>query len=161
MPGSMRLFNKFRSRDINIEKPVSDKKQILTYYAFNEPALNGFSQSLSKERANKESAYNILFQKDIETSTLTEILDDNLPLNQEIDFLSIDVEGLDFLVLQSTDFKKYRPKVIVIEALRVSLDDIDNNEITKYLKKFNYSIHSKAVNSLIFVSNEFYSKRYK
>ncbi len=39
MPGSMDLFNRLRHRDINLERAVSDSKQILTYYAFNEPAL--------------------------------------------------------------------------------------------------------------------------
>jgi hypothetical protein len=68
----------------------------LTYYAFNEPALNGFSKELSDERKNANNNYHIIF----ETSTLTEILDNNLPQNQEIDFLSIDVEGLDFMVLK-------------------------------------------------------------
>jgi len=46
MPGSMDLFNRLRPRDINLEKSVSDSKQIMTYYAFNEPALNGFSGSV-------------------------------------------------------------------------------------------------------------------
>ena len=32
MPGSMIAFDKLRPRDINIERPISDKKQILTYY---------------------------------------------------------------------------------------------------------------------------------
>lgn len=104
MPGSMRLFEKIRPRDINIEKPISDKKQVLTYYAFNEPALNGFSKELSESR-DSEGPYSILFTKDIETSTLTEILDYKLLDKQNIDFLSIDVEGLDFMVLKSNDFK--------------------------------------------------------
>ena len=55
MPDSMIPFNKIRPRDINIEKPVSDKKQVLTYYAFNEPALNGFSKELSDTRSNKNN----------------------------------------------------------------------------------------------------------
>ena len=61
MPGSMKSFNKLRKRDINIEKPVSDKKQILTYYAFNESALNGFSKELSEERSNKNNGYDIIY----------------------------------------------------------------------------------------------------
>jgi FkbM family methyltransferase len=156
MPDSMKPFNKFRPRDINIEKPVSGKKQVLTYYAFNEYALNGFSKELSEERASNENNYHIIFEKDIETLTLTEILDNNLPTNQEIDFLSIDVEGLDFMVLQSNNFKKYKPKVILIEILGSSLHNIENNEITKYLKQFNYSIYAKAINTVIFRENEFY-----
>ena len=160
MPDSMKLFERIRPRDINIEKAVSDKKQVLTYYAFNEPALNGFSKELSKERDGKGN-YFIQFTKDIETSTLTEILDNNLPKNQNIDFLSIDVEGLDFMVLKSNNFEKYRPKVILIEILGSSLNDIENNEISKYLKEYDYSIYAKAVNTVIFISNQFYKEKYK
>lgn len=155
MPGSMIAFNKFRPRDINIEKPISDKKQVLTYYAFNDPALNGFSKELSEIR-NSHSSYFIKFTKDIETTTLEDILDKNLPKNQEIDFLSIDVEGLDFMVLRSNNFEKYKPKVILIEILEFNLNDIKNNEIAKYLRFYDYSIYAKTVNTNIFINDKFY-----
>jgi len=154
MPNSMKQFNKSRPRDINIEKPISEKKQILTYYGFNEPALNGFSRELSEER-NGKNGYFIEFTHNIETCTLEEILNNNLPDNQEIDFLSIDVEGLDFEVLKSNNFEKYRPKVILIELLGSSLSSIENNEISKFLEKINYSIYAKAVNTVIFVEQKF------
>jgi len=151
MPNSMKRFNRSRPRDINIEKPISEKKQILTYYGFNEPALNGFSKELSEER-NGKGGYFIKFTYDIETSTLEEILDNNLPDNQKIDFLSIDVEGLDFEVLKSNNFEKYKPKVILIEMLGISLSSIENNEVYKFLKNNNYSIYAKAVNTVIFIN---------
>lgn len=159
MPDSMKSFEKIRPRDINIEKPVSDKKQVLTYYAFNEPALNGFSKKLSAQR-DKQGNYFIKFTKELETATLEEILDNNLPKKQEIDFLSIDVEGLDFSVLKSNNFDKYRPKVILIEVLGSSLSEIENNDITKYLNGLNYKVYAKAINTVIFISNEFYNERY-
>ena len=158
MPGSMKAFDKIRPRDINIEKPVSDKKQILTYYAFNEPALNGFSKELSKERDGLKNYY-IEFEKDIETSTLEEILNENLPKNQQIDFLSIDVEGLDFIVLASNAFEKYKPKVILIEILGSCLKDIEENEIAIYLNQYNYSIYAKAANTVIFIKDKFFKER--
>jgi len=153
MPGSMIAFNRMRPRDINIEKPVSNKKQLLTYYAFNEPALNGFSKELSEERDGKGS-YFVKFTKDIETSTLEEILDDNLPKVQSIDFLSIDVEGLDFNVLKSTNLEKYHPKVILVEILNSSLVDIQVNEIYKFLTDAGYELYAKAVNTVIFKYKE-------
>lgn len=154
MPDSMKAFKKFRPRDINIEKPVADKKQVLTYYAFNEPALNGFSKELSEKR-NGIGNYFIKFTKDIETATLDEILDSNLPLKQQIDFLSIDVEGLDFMVLKSNNFEKYKPKVILIEILESSLSEIKDNEIAKYLNQLGYSIYAKAVNTVFFMHHDF------
>jgi len=154
MPNSMKLFNKLRPKDINIEKPVSDTKQFLTYYAFNEPALNGFSKELSDERDGK-GGYFIEFTKEIETLTLEEILDESLPDNQSIDFLSIDVEGLDFNVLKSNNFKKHRPKVVLVEILGSSLNTIFESEITKYLSEYGYDVYAKAVNTVIFVDNEY------
>ena len=154
MPGSMTAFNRIRPRDINIEKPVSNKKQLLTYYAFNEPALNGFSKELSEERDGKGS-YFIEFTKDIETSTLEEILDNNLPKAQTIDFLSIDVEGLDFNVLKSANIEKYYPKVILVEMLNNSLTDIQVDEIYKFLTGAGYELYSKAVNTVFFKHKDF------
>lgn len=154
MPGSMKAFESIRPKDINIEKPVSDKKQILTYYAFNEPALNGFSKELSEQRDGVGN-YFIKFTKDIETATLEEILDQNLPKNQQIDFMSIDVEGLDFMVLKSNDFDTYKPKVVLIEILESSLSDIENNEIAEFLKQYGYTIYAKAVNTVFFIEKNF------
>ena len=153
MPGSMIAFNRMRPRDINIEKPVSNKKQLLTYYAFNEPALNGFSKELSEERDGKGS-YFVKFTKDIETSTLEEILDDNLPKVQSIDFLSIDVEGLDFNVLRSTNLEKYHPKVILVEILNSSLADIQISKIYQFLTDAGYELYAKTVNTVIFKHKE-------
>ena len=59
-------FNKLRSRDINIEKAVSDKKETLTYYMFNVPALNSFSKELSCQR-NGLRNYRIISERKIET----------------------------------------------------------------------------------------------
>ena len=157
MPGSMKAFNQIRPRDINIEKPISDQKQILTYYAFNDSALNGFSKELSDKRDGK-GEYQIEFTKEIETTTLKDILNKYLPENQNITFLSIDVEGLDFKVLKSNDFEKYKPKVILIEILGSRLIDIDNNEISKYLSQYGYSIYAKTVNTSFFITSEFYEE---
>ena len=47
MPGSMRLFNKYRTRDKNIEIAISDASQNMKYYIFNESALNTFSEEMA------------------------------------------------------------------------------------------------------------------
>jgi FkbM family methyltransferase len=154
MPGSMKSFNKIRSRDINIEKPISKDKCILKYYAFNEPALNGFSKELSLLRDESEN-YKILFTLDIETVTLEDVLNQYLPKNQVIDFLSVDVEGLDFDVLKSINLDKYRPKVILVEILGRTISEIYNDPIYSFLVNENYILYSKAVNTVFFVCKNF------
>lgn len=160
MPGCMKLFNKFRPRDINIEKPISDKQEILKYYVFNEPALNTFSQELAKERDSK-NGYFIKEIVSVQTFTLEEILDKYLPQNQDIDFLSIDIEGFDFIALRSLNLNKYKPKVILIEILSTTLEDIINHEITIYLKNFDYLIFAKTFNTVFFVNKTFFKTFFK
>jgi len=150
MPKSMDIFNKVRPRDINIEQPISDRQQALTYYAFNEPALNGFSKRLSDTR-DGIADYKVVFTKELETKTLDSVLETYLPSEiSEIDFLTIDVEGLDFQVLKSINLTKYQPKVILVEILGSSLSELDDNEITRYLESQEYKIYAKAVNTVIF-----------
>ena len=149
MPNSMCLFNKIRPRDINIEIPISDKKQKLKYYMFNEPALNTFSKEIAEKRADKND-YKIISEKEMETSTLEEIFKKYLPYSQEIDFMSIDVEGLDLQVLKSNNWKQFRPKFVLVEILGSSIKDIANSKEYKYLSEFEYEIFAKTVNTVIF-----------
>ncbi len=156
-PGSMALFKKIRPRDINLEFAISDKKEVLNYYIFNEPALNTFSKELAEERHGKDG-YFIKSIVKIETVTLTEVLDRYLPVNQKIDFLSIYVEGLDYQVLKSIDFDKYKPKVILIEMLSSCLENVLNNEIVSFLKSKNYILFAKTFHTVVFIKHDIYYK---
>jgi len=154
MPGSMKLFRKIRSRDINLEFAISNKRQNLIYYCFNEPALNGFSKILSIER-NKKEEYKIIDEIKIETLTLAEVLDTYLPSDTIIDFLSVDVEGLDFQVLTSNDWSKYKPNVVLVEDLNFSFDSPDNSKIYKFLMDKNYHLIAKTMNTVFYINDSF------
>ena len=154
MPGSMKLFRKIRSRDINLEIAISNKKQTLIYYCFNDPALNGFSKTLSIER-NKKKEYKIIDEIKIKTLTLAEVLDDYLPSDTTIDFLSVDVEGLDFQVLTSNDWTKYRPNVVLVEDLYLFFDNPDNSKIYKLLIGKGYHLVAKTMNTVFYINNSF------
>lgn len=159
-PGSMEIFKKIRPKDINLEIPISNTKQKLTYYIFNQLALNGFSKKLSHERDGMEMIGGfkpkIVSQIELETSTLSEILDKYLPLNQTIDFLSIDVEGLDYEVLQSNNWDKYRPKIVLIEDTEMTaVNQNAQTPITSFMKEKGYQLFGKTVYTLIFKAEDF------
>ncbi len=150
MPGSMDMFSRDRPLDINLEIPVSDKDEVLTYYIFNEPALNGFSRELSDSR-NGLRQYKIIDMKGLRTRTLASILDELMPMGQKIDFLSIDVEGLDFQVLNSNNWVKYRPEVVLIEALGgANVADVLACETNLFMEANGYSLFAKTFNTLFF-----------
>lgn len=148
-PGAIQAFNRFRKRDINLNIGVSSKKDKLTFYCFNEPALNGFSKELSTERNADSSKYKIIQELPIETYPLAEILDTHLPKGQNIDFLTIDVEGLDLQVLQSNNWTKYKPEHILVED-RIDFDNLADSEIYSYLKEQGYQLVAKTLRTLFF-----------
>lgn len=150
MPDSMRSFRKERPRDISIEVPISAESKTMTYYIFNEPALNGFDARLSKEREVENSNYKVIQTVNLKTRRIDEVLNEYLPPGQVIDFLSIDVEGLDFEVLQSNDWAKYKPEVILVEVLGSSLASIADSEITEFLSEHDYVLYAKSVNTVVY-----------
>jgi FkbM family methyltransferase len=158
MPGSMGNFHAERARDINLEIPVMRTKEKLTYYQFNEPALNGFSKDLSISRDGLRD-YKIIRTVEIEGRPLSELLGEHLPPNTEIDFLSVDVEGLDLDVLESNDWLRFRPKVVLVEVLSSSLATIQFNPICAFMELNNYQIFAKAVNTVFFLSEEYIEAR--
>ncbi len=148
MPKVMDLFNKIRPKDINLEVGISDKEENLTYHIFNEPALNTFSEAEAKKKDGL-SNYKVVEKKKIKVLRLEDILDKYLPKNQEIDFFSIDVEGLDMQVLKSNNWDKYRPKVVLAEALDKS--NVIPAELKEFMYTVNYTFFAKTFNTIFFI----------
>jgi FkbM family methyltransferase len=146
-PGSKVLFDKIRQRDINLEIPVSNLETELRYYIFDDPALNSFDADLSNER-HKNTKYNIIDEIKLKTQRLDSILDQYLPQNQIIDFLTIDVEGFDINVLESNNWSKYKPKIIVVED--AEYDFKMGSEITLYLESCSYKIFARTISTSFF-----------
>lgn len=147
-PGSKKIFDSVRNKDINLEVAIASESKKLTYYSFNEPALNGFSDTISSER-EKISAYKIIDRLEITTHKLEAILDEHLSENQKIDFLTIDVEGLDYDVLLSNNWEKYKPEVVLIEDLNFSFVS-QNSPSSKYLTERGYELFAKTINTVFY-----------
>lgn len=153
MPNSMQLFKKWRPRDINLEVGVAHLSGTLDYFVFNEPALNGFSSELSSERDGAEDKYFIKEIVKIDVLPLAEIFAKHLG-EKKIDFMSVDVEGLDFDVIKSNDWVKYRPKIVLAEILKSTLQDLENDLLAKFMKKVGYEIFAKTVNTVFFIDTQ-------
>jgi FkbM family methyltransferase len=148
-PEVVSTFKSMRSRDINLQVGVSEKNEKLKYYHFDEPALNTFDHNIVKDRLENTS-YKVIKVGEIPVLRLDEIFFKHLPNEQIIDFLSVDVEGLDFMVLKSNDWTKYRPTCVLVEVLNSTLDEIMNSDIYGFMKNNGYNLFSRTYNTLIF-----------
>lgn len=154
MPGSMIPFNEIRQEDVNLEIGVSNEEGELEFFIFNEPALNTFNKKEAYKKHNVNGYY-IERTLLIKTYLLKDILAKYLPKGQEIDFMTIDVEGNDMLVLSSNDWDVYRPKYLLVEELEANISKIiESGEISVFLKSKNYSLVSRTFNTSIFKADE-------
>lgn len=152
MPGSMKKFNKVRPRDINIECGVAGSAGKLMYHRFNEPALNTFDSAEAKYK--NKPPYQMIEIVEVAVERLDALLARYLPAGQQIDFLSVDVEGKDEEVLRSNDWDRYRPRFILAETLRTDLLSLGDCSVVKFLDSVGYKPIGKAYNTSFFAKEK-------
>ena len=150
-------FNRVRPRDINLNLAVGEAAGVSDYFVFeNDASMNTISQVFMEE-AQKKIGLILSEKREIEVDTLESVFNKYLPKNVAIDILSVDVEGIDFEVLKSNNWNKYRPKVICVEA-EGSLLHISDCETTFYLVNngytpMGYTFLTKEIGNVIFMEN--------
>jgi FkbM family methyltransferase len=139
-PGSKQLFDRVRPRDVNLEVGISRERGTLTYYFIAEDSpMNSFSPDFLREIKMLEHVKSELA---IPTLPLAEVLDRHLPPNQTIDFMNVDVEGHDFEVLESNDWERFRPRVIVVEDQQLVANE---SQIVRMMQVHGYELCAQNV----------------
>ncbi|MEK7471715.1 MAG: FkbM family methyltransferase [Patescibacteria group bacterium] len=111
------LLNQDRPRDINIQKGIGKDKGIVVFREYPEAGgLSTFSKDMQSEYTYKYIEYGV------EIDTLKDTLNRYLKNGQRIDFIKIDVEGLEHDVICSNDWKIYGSDLIIIESNHVFRD---------------------------------------
>jgi FkbM family methyltransferase len=153
-PGFAETHRRARPRDVALEIGVAGKAQELEFFIFNDGALNTFSA----ERAamlEQTTTYRVIRRQRVACLPLWTIFDQYLPNGMAIDVLSVDVEGLDLEVLQSSDWARFRPHLVVAEDLGITaLEEVSDSPIAMYMKRQGYTAIAKTVISLFFRRNE-------
>ncbi len=112
LPGPFARLVNLRPKDINLQVGVSDKRGALVLYEV--PSNNGLS-TFNAELAEKyRSEGEVLVERTVATLPLSEICEAHV--RQLIDFMKIDVEGHEYEVISGMDWRRWRPRVLVIEA---------------------------------------------
>ncbi len=146
----IKKHKRIRPRDQAFCAFVSDEEKEIEYVELvNEGLSSGDSAHINDALT---SGHKVALRRKINSLRLTTILD-QLEAPQNFDFLSVDAEGSDFKVLQSLDFEKYTPKLIIVEA-----DDFDpshplNHEVYNFLISKKYFFHGSILTNLFFLKD--------
>ena len=155
------LFNAARPNDENVNIAISNKiGETDLYFYHKKSPIN----TISKKTSNFQKA-NVSEVKRIKTETLTNILSKSITKNQKINLLSVDVEGHELQVFEGLDFNTFGPDVIIVEYLdlnvrkleikNLSIDNIINSDVYKFLILKKYILVNCIYSDLIFIKKDF------
>lgn len=137
-----------RPRDVFVNLGVAKKDDVRLYTMFEDGAANGVVET-EIQKSIAEANRRVVRKTLVSLMPLSVILKKYMPKRQKIDLLSIDCEGMDLEVLQSMDWKKYQPKVIICEDLDFDFRQLRESEISLFLMKKGYELTAKTQFSLI------------
>lgn len=149
-PAAIDAFRRARPRDINLALGVLESQGQSTLHVFSDPALNTFDEALAHEREGLPG-YRLVAKRVVPTERLDTILAAHLPAGSAVDVLNVDAEGRDLEVLRSNDWRRFRPRCVLVEARIGGLDELNSDPTNVFLVQQGYRLHAKTVNTLIYV----------
>lgn len=148
IPGTKKLFDEFRPRDLNLEIGLSNTNTTLTYYVMSDSALNSFDKNYI-DFICKTTPYTLVEKIEISVINLKSLFENNLN-SKDIDFISIDVEGYELPVLQGNDWTRYRPKIVLIEILDFNIQNMNQNPVHNFLVAEKYQIIAMTTRTIFY-----------
>jgi FkbM family methyltransferase len=149
---------KYRKEDINVNIGIGNCNSELDFYIISASTLNTFSKE-EAEKYSQEGNYTIRRIEKIQVRTLSSILNDfsNSIFPQ---FLSIDAEGVDEIIIKEIDFEKNFPIVICIETISFSTsgNGIKNKDLINYIVDKGYIVYADTNINTIFVKESLWKK---
>ena len=132
-PGFAELFSMARPRDINVESLIGHPGS-RRFHRFSDPAYSTLDPRKAEDLQNR--GVELVAVEEVQVRSLSAVLHENLQ-PQDLDLLSIDVEGADLEVLESHDFTAFPPNRILIE-IPLAVDAINTTDIHAFLTARGY-----------------------
>lgn len=151
----------YRHRDIILNKAVSiNDGENVDFYILNGDGLSTMDKKSAEEACRLNSVLRIEEVKTVETISINRIIEKYF--EKAPTFISIDIEGQEIELINSIDFEKYRPLVIIVESIeyRPYLDiNIKNNEVVNVMKEYGYVEYAFTGINSIFIDEKFMNER--
>lgn len=151
-PENIKLFYRDRKRDINLNIGIGIKRKRAVFYELEHAGVSTFS----KEEADSllELGHKLRRKIKVPMYRLEDIM--KKYAKSDIDFMSVDTEAMDLVVLKSNNWEKYRPKLLCVETIdfiNLLTDDKKDSKrkqiISNYLLSKDYEEYfSNGLNTL-------------
>ena len=132
---------------------------VMSMYVMTSRTLNTLdkAQAEALQSAGRERIEAV---REVRRVGINQILADHFP-SVAPDFVSLDIEGLDFDILQAWDFERFRPKVFCVETLTYAQDNSERKltEIIDLMVSRRYRVYADTYVNTIFVCQDAWKGR--
>lgn len=151
-------FPKKRPRDRHLNCGVAPQAGEADFFVMSASTLNTFSRD-EAERYESYGNQRIIKTLHMPLKTANEIIEQNFTKCPNL--VSLDVEGLDYAILKSMDFAKYRPEVFCLETLSYTENKTERKltEIIELMHANGYLTYADTYINTIFVESSAWEKR--
>jgi Methyltransferase FkbM domain len=146
IPAFKLLYRVWRPRDKFLNLGIAPQGGLLNYFELIPSVLSSFDANYVESLRAKGRA-EILTKYDVAVITPNELFEVNVG-GSRVDFMSIDVEGLDLRILQALDFSRFRPGLICVEFN----SDEEGDNLINFFKSVDYKI-VKTIGCNLFVTD--------
>jgi FkbM family methyltransferase len=154
-PTMIKRFNVQRPDDISIAAGAAPVKGELIYYELDTPELNTFSKEHALHMEGK--GHKIHRETKLPVITINDIISTHFgSLTPNVIF--IDTEGMDYNLVESIDFDKYKPEVLCIESVSYELDGsgVKDSKLIGLIISKGYLLYADTNINSIFVRKDFW-----
>lgn len=122
---------------VNIGAAVGASPGQARLTVYNIPEVNTTCEEM-RERHIKSPGMEVIREIQVPVIPLNNVLETYLPEGRALTLLTIDTEGMDQEIIESLDFDRYAPQLILIEDFQFNLADPCCSPIFRFLRTKNY-----------------------
>lgn len=146
----------YRHRDIVLNRFVTSKSgQTMDFYVLNGDGLSTSDYTAVQEFIKENPALKVVDKIQVESIDINEIFDKHLGHAPKI--LNVDVEGMEMEILQTIDWLRYRPMVVIVEMIpyrKTLYMGEKNKEILELMDRIGYAEYAFTGINSIFIDKE-------
>ncbi|MDI7862519.1 FkbM family methyltransferase [Rhizobiaceae bacterium n13] len=144
---AIELFEKERPNDKNVHALIGERTETPHIFTiFKGKTRSTADANRTARLVGKE--FEVLSQQPMSPTPLREILEQQVPKDQHIDFMNVDIEGFDIQALKTNDWSAFRPDFLCVEDFEFKTGR--NSAIRKYMASIEYICVSHCYDTSIY-----------
>lgn len=163
-PELIPALNRERSEDVIINRCIdTEDGKIIEFIVMTEDGLSTVDEEEALEVTKINPEIQIKQKVQVESISINSIMEKYFA-DRPLVICSIDIEGKDLEILQSIDFEKYRPLLLVIEMIPYSNELVvceKNMDIYNYMRSVGYEEYAFTGINSIFIDRKALQEKWK